>query len=193
MTEEIDARGLACPRPVIMTQKAIDDGIDCVVVVDNEVARDNVCRMAKSKGFEVCVEEIEDVFRIRVARGSREKIEETRPSPIGPTLVVFSSDRMGHGDDDLGKILIRSFLHTLDDISQRPDIVICFNSGVRIATEGSDVLEDLISLEVKGVSILVCGTCLDFFGLKGKLRAGIISNMYDIAEIMLSAGRVVRI
>jgi selenium metabolism protein YedF len=100
---------------------------------------------------------------------------------------------MGKGDDELGNILIRGFLHTLSEISPRPDVLIFFNAGVKLTTVGSDVLEDLQALEGEGIKILVCGTCLDFFGIKDKLQAGIISNMYDIAEAMLSAGRVVRI
>jgi selenium metabolism protein YedF len=193
MIYEIDARGLACPQPVIMTKKAIESRNNCVVIVDNEAARDNVCRMAKSQECEVDVEERDGYFRIRVTRGTDLKATESVAPAAGPTVVVFSSDRMGKGDDELGNILIRSFLHTLGEISQRPDIMIFFNAGVKLTTEGSDVLEDLQTLEGEGVRILVCGTCLDFFGLKDRLQAGIISNMYDIAEAMLSAGRVVRI
>ncbi|MDI6616874.1 MAG: sulfurtransferase-like selenium metabolism protein YedF, partial [Syntrophaceae bacterium] len=86
-----------------------------------------------------------------------------------------------------------AFLHTLGEINPRPDAMIFFNGGVKLATDGSEVIEDLRALEKAGARILVCGTCLDFFGLKDKLRAGMISNMYDIAETMLSAGRIVRL
>jgi selenium metabolism protein YedF len=193
MIHEIDARGLACPQPVIMTKKAIEAGEDCVVIVDNEAARDNVCRMAKSQGCEADVEEKGGCFRIRVTRGADRNRNEDIVPAAGPTVVVFPCDRMGKGDDELGNILIRAFLHTLGEITPRPNVMIFFNAGVKLATDGSDVLEDLRALEKAGARLLVCGTCLDFFGLKDKLRAGMISNMYDITETMLSAGRVVRI
>jgi len=193
MIHEIDARGRACPQPVLMTKKAIDAGEDCVVIVDNEAARDNVCRMAKSQGCEARVEERDGCFRITVTRGSTRHEEKNAFPVAGPTVVVFPFDRMGTGDDDLGGILVRAFLHTLAEINPRPDVMIFFNGGVKLATDGSEVLEDLSALEKAGTRILVCGTCLDFFGLKDKLRAGMISNMYDIAETMLSAGRIVSI
>lgn len=193
MTHQIDARGLACPQPVIMTKKAIEAGKDCVVIVDNEAARDNVCRMAKSQGCEANVEEEGGCFRIRVTRGADRKTQESAAPAAGPTVVVFPCDRMGKGDDDLGKVLMRAFLHTLGEIAPRPDVMIFFNAGVKLTTDGSEVLEDLRALEKTGIRLLVCGTCLDFFGLKERLQAGMISNMYDIAETMLSAGKVVRI
>lgn len=193
MIHEIDARGRACPQPVLMTKKAIDAGEDCVVIVDNEAARDNVCRMAKSQGCEARAEERDGCFRITVTRGSTRHEEKNAFPVAGPTVVVFPFDRMGRGDDDLGGILVRAFLHTLGEINPRPDVMIFFNGGVKLATDGSEVLEDLRALEKAGARILVCGTCLDFFGLKDKLRAGMISNMYDIAETMLSAGRIVSI
>jgi len=193
MKREIDARGLACPEPVMLAKKAIDEGGNCVIVVDNEAARDNVCRMAKSQGCTAKVEEGEGIFSVYITAGGESiKSKETAPS-IGPTVVVFPSDRMGHGDDELGEILIRGFLYALGEVSPKPDTLIFFNAGVKLAVQGSEVLEDLNSLEEKGITLLVCGTCLDFYGLKEKLGAGIISNMYDIAETMLSAGKVIRI
>ncbi len=191
--QEIDARGFACPQPVIMTKKAIEEGDDCVVIVDNEAARDNVCRMAKSRGCETSVEERNGAFRIHVTREGDRKPGEIPFPTAGPTVVVFPCDCMGKGDDELGAVLVRAFIHTLGEISPRPDGLIFFNAGVKLTADGSAVIEDLRALEETGIRILVCGTCLDFFGLKDKLRAGMISNMYDIAETMLSAGRIVRI
>jgi selenium metabolism protein YedF len=90
-------------------------------------------------------------------------------------------------------LLIRAFLHTLTEISPGPDVMIFFNAGVKLATEGSKVSDDLHSLENQGIGILVCGTCLDYFGLKDNVRVGVVTNVYDIAETMLSAGWVIRI
>lgn len=110
-----------------------------------------------------------------------------------PLVVAVSSAQMGRGDDALGQVLIRSFLHALEEVKPLPDVLIFFNEGVKLAVEGSAVLEDLGRLESIGVRILLCGTCLGHFGLKEKVAAGEISNMYTIAETMLGAARVVNL
>jgi selenium metabolism protein YedF len=193
MKEEVDARGLACPQPVIMAKNTIEERGDCVVIVDDEAARENVCRMAVSLGCDVRVDEKDGVAYIHISRGDVCEAREDRKPSAGPTVIVFPYDKMGRGDDELGTVLIKAFLHTLGEVSPRPDVIIFFNAGVKLATEGSDVLNDLSTMENQGIGILVCGTCLDYFGLKDNLKVGVVSNMYDIAETMLSAGRVIRI
>ncbi|MBM3148234.1 MAG: sulfurtransferase-like selenium metabolism protein YedF [Actinobacteria bacterium] len=108
-------------------------------------------------------------------------------------VLAISSEQMGRGDDRLGEVLMRSHLHTLTEVEPRPHIIIFFNSGVKLAVEGSAVLDDLRTLEDQGVRILLCGTCLGHFGLKDKVAAGKISNMYEISETMLKASRVVNL
>jgi len=110
-----------------------------------------------------------------------------------PIVVAVSSDQMGRGDDELGQVLIRSFLHTLGEVEPAPDVLILFNNGVKLAVEGSAALEDLGRLESGGVRILLCGTCLGHFGLKDRVAVGEISNMYAISETMLGAARVVNL
>jgi selenium metabolism protein YedF len=110
-----------------------------------------------------------------------------------PVVVAVSSDRMGRGDDQLGEVLLRNFLHTLGKVTSPPDTLIFFNSGVKLAVAGSPALEDLGRLEARGVRILLCGTCLGHFELKDKVAAGEISNMYAIAETMLGAAKVVNL
>jgi selenium metabolism protein YedF len=193
MTEEVDARGLACPQPVIMAKKTIEERGDCVVIVDDEAAHQNVCRMAGNLGCDVRVEEKDGAAYIHISRGDMCKVWEDRKPAAGPTVIVFPYDKMGRGDDELGTLLIKAFLHTLGEVFPRPDVIIFFNAGVKLATDGSEVLDDLHSLENQGMGLLVCGTCLDYFGLKDNLKVGVVSNMYDIAETMLSAGRVIRI
>lgn len=193
MKEKVDARDLACPQPVIMAKKTIEEKGDCVVIVDNDAARENVCRMAESLGYDVHIEENDDATYIHITRGGVSEVWEEKTLSTEPTVVVFPSDKMGRGDDELGTVLIRAFLHTLGEISPRPDIMIFFNAGVKLTTEGSEVLDDLHKLENQGIEMLVCGTCLDYFGLKDDFKVGVVSNMYDIAETMLLAGRVIRI
>jgi selenium metabolism protein YedF len=114
-------------------------------------------------------------------------------SGSGPLVVAVSSNNMGRGDDDLGQVLIRSYLHTLTEVEPRPDTLIFFNSGVKLATEGSQSLDDLAVLEKQGVQILLCGTCLGHFNLKDRVAVGEISNMYAISETMLRATKVVNL
>ncbi|MBN2338997.1 MAG: sulfurtransferase-like selenium metabolism protein YedF, partial [Acidobacteria bacterium] len=100
---------------------------------------------------------------------------------------------MGRGDDVLGNILIRAFFHTLGEVEPRPDLLVFYNSGVKLAVEGSPVLEDLRELEEGGIRLLICGTCLGQYGLRDKVAVGEVSNMYAIAETLLGAGKVVSV
>jgi selenium metabolism protein YedF len=108
----------------------------------------------------------------------------------GPFVIVISENKMGRGNDELGTVLIKAFLHTVSDRVKKPDVMIFYNTGVKLTVQGSDVLDDLKQLESEGMQILVCGTCLNYFEIKDKLAAGIVSNMYDIVETMSSAGRL---
>lgn len=114
------------------------------------------------------------------------------PQQVEKVVVYINSNLLGVGEEALGAILMRSFLKTLLDLNPTPSKLIFINSGVRLTTEGSEVLESLKAISEKGVEILSCGTCLDFYGLKQKLKVGIISNMYDIAQSLLEADRLIR-
>lgn len=191
--KEIDCRGLACPQPVITTKNALEEMAEgeLMVIVDNPSARDNVERFAKSQGATVNIEKKGNDFYLHIEKrsacemaGSTQKAEKV--------VVYINSNLMGVGEEALGAILMRSFLKTLLDLKPIPSKLIFVNSGVRLTTEGSEVLETLKALYEKGVEILSCGTCLDFYGLKEKLRIGIISNMYDIAQSLLEADRLIK-
>ncbi|MBU4372222.1 MAG: sulfurtransferase-like selenium metabolism protein YedF, partial [Proteobacteria bacterium] len=110
----------------------------------------------------------------------------------GPIVVVLSDNHMGRGDDVLGDVLIRAFIHTLAQLKPLPATIICYNAGVKLAVKDSAVLDDLQQLAQAGVDILVCGTCVNYFGLGDQIAAGRISNMYDILETMAGAARLVR-
>ncbi len=110
-----------------------------------------------------------------------------------PTVVAISSNAMGRGDDELGQVLLRTYLHTLGEVTPRPDTIIFFNSGVTLAVEGSQALDDLRALADQGVQVLLCGTCVGYFDLKEKVAVGEISNMYAISEAMLRAGKVINV
>ncbi len=197
MSRIVDARGLACPQPVILTRKAMAESADVTTVVDSTSSRDNVRRMAEKAGCDVTVEAdgADYYLHIRRVGAVAEKAEvlpAASPAPAGdPVVLVISEDQMGRGNRELGGILVRSFFHTVGEIEHRPDVIILFNTGVRLAADDSPVLDDLSALEADGVSLLACGTCLDYFELRDRLAVGRVSNMYEIAETMLSAGKVV--
>ena len=196
MSRLIDCRGLACPQPVILTKKAMSESERITTIVDNDAAKTNVSRMAGKEGFAVDVEEKEDGIYLHLTRiGTVPQSETTSSAPaegsVGPLVVLIPSDGMGRGDEELGAILIRSFLHTLNEVEPVPDAIVFLNAGVKLAVEGSLVLEDLQTLERKGVEILACGTCLGHFDLKDRISVGQVSNMYSIAETLLAAGSVV--
>jgi selenium metabolism protein YedF len=198
MTNIVDARGLACPQPVILTKKALAEaGQEPVTaIVDSSTAEANVSRMAHKAGWRVAVEAQDDgtYLHLSHAGATPETLPvgqaEALPS-TGPLVVYISADRMGRGVDELGGILIRAFLHTLNEVAPLPDTLVFVNTGVKLVTESSPVLEDLKALAAQGVDILACGTCLNYLELTDQVAVGTVSNMYDIAETLLGAGKVV--
>ncbi len=198
MTVTVDARGQACPQPVIQTRKAMQEADRIVILVDSETSMTNVSRMAEKAGWQVNVVSQGDEYHIQLAQGDSAPqvapLVVGKAEPVGgPLVLVVSSDIMGRGEAELGNILIRGFFHTLGEVEPVPETFIFFNTGVRLTCEGSPVLDDLCALEAEGVEMLVCGTCLNYFELKEELAVGRVSNMYDIAETMLRAGKVVHL
>ena len=199
MTEkQVDARGLPCPQPVLLTRKALAEAEAVVTVVDNGTSQHNVTRMAERAGHTVRSEERDDGIYLYIARADQASdpaagasSAQAQPSS-GRTVVLIASEEMGRGEHaELGGILSRAFLHTLGEIEPLPSTLIFLNSGVKLTAEGSPVVEDLQALAGAGVEILACGTCLEYYDLKDRLAVGEISNMYAIAETLLSAGNVV--
>ena len=196
MSETVDARGLACPQPVILTGKALKDTDVVTVIVDNETAMQNVSRMAAKKGCKVRIDEKDGDFYVHLQKEGAEPEEEppdVSPAPSGDIVLLIASDKVGQGSDELGEILMRAFIHTFMEVEPMPQTMIFMNSGVKLVIEGSLVLEDLQALAEKSVEILVCGTCLDYFKLKDKVAVGEVSNTYAIAETMLRASKVVKL
>ncbi|MFW0858594.1 MAG: sulfurtransferase-like selenium metabolism protein YedF [Dehalococcoidia bacterium] len=187
----VDARGLACPQPVILTNKAFGESDKITTIVDSEVAKENISRLAKIKGFRVEVEEKDGAIYLHLTREATEAEQPPGKAVSGPTVLLLASDAFGRGTEELGRLLMRSFLHTLGEVSLSPDQIIFVNSGVKLVVEGSEVLDDLRALEAQGTEILACGTCLGYYEIKDKVAVGQISNMYDIASALLGAGKIV--
>lgn len=184
MSKKLDARGMDCPKPVIMTKKELDglkEG-SLTTIVDNDVARENVSKLAGSMGYSFKVEERDGDFFIEINKDGQVIEEVKKDTKLKSMTIGFASDTMGSGDDKLGKILMKSFIYTVSETEPYPSTLVFYNGGVRLTVEGSEVLDDLKNLEDKGVEIISCGTCLDFLELKDKLAIGTISNMYTIYE-----------
>ncbi len=190
--KEIDARGLVCPQPVILTKKALEEIAEgeVVAIVDNITAKENVLRLAANLNCEYEVSEEKDChyIKIRKASGTQKSVENE-----GSTVIVITSDKLGQGAEELGKVLMKSYTYALTETTPLPKAVMFLNSGVKLTSEGSEVLENIKKLEGSGVEIISCGTCLDFYQLKDKLIAGIAGNMYSIIEKMNSAAKVINI
>jgi selenium metabolism protein YedF len=192
----IDCRGLACPQPVVTTKQALDqlkEG-EMIVVVDNASSCNNVERFVRSQGCSVEIKEEGQDFYIHVRRTGGQGEEKTAPSEEKAKRIVvyINSHLLGEGDEALGSFLMKAFLKTLLDFETQPNRLILVNSGVQLAAADSKVLESLQGLSEKGVEIVCCGTCIDFYGLKGKTKVGVISNMYDIIQSMLESDRVLK-
>lgn len=205
----VDARGLACPLPVVNAKKAVgefqEDGV-LTVLVDNEIAVQNLQKFASQKGLQAAGEkkgEKEYEVTIQVAAGApaasvpaeEAEEEEISCSPDARKkglVVVLSANVMGGGEEKLGKALMKAFVFALTKQDMLPETVMCYNSGAYLTCEGSDSLEDFRALEAEGVNIMTCGTCLDFYGIKEKLAVGTVTNMYDIVETMENAKSVIR-
>ena len=229
MKHTVDARGQACPLPVVNTKneiKNMNPGETVEVLVDNEIAVQNLTKFARVRGHEVGAEkESENCYRVTITVGESSGTQETgssrdkqdnretissgtsaanrqdgptqaldccRPSCITEDVVVISSSKMGTGEEDLGKALMKAFIFALTKQDHYPARILLYNSGAFLSCEDSDSLEDLKLLETQGVEIFTCGTCLNYYGLTEKLAVGSVTNMYDIVESMNRAAKIIR-
>ena len=194
----VNAMGDNCPIPVIKTKKAMQalTGPETIeVLVDNEIAVQNVTKLAKEQGGEVSSEKLgEKEYKVTIKmQGVPAADAEVvcTPDQKGDLIVVVSSDRMGTGNDELGKVLIKGFIYAVTQLDTLPKKMLFYNGGAKLTCEGSESLEDLKELKSRGVKILTCGTCLNYYELSDKLAVGEVTNMYDIAEKMAGASLIV--
>ena len=203
MEQRIDAKGLACPKPVILAKKAIDTcnrGDVVLITVDNVMAVENLRKLAASQSAEYASEKLGEKdysIRITVTSEREERTEQEIPVncavPAGDnTVVVISSKEMGNGDAVLGKILMKGFIYALTQLPVLPKTVLLYNGGAHLSCEDSESLEDLKLLDREGVEILTCGTCLNHYGIAEKLAVGRATNMYEIVEKQADADKIIR-
>jgi len=190
--KEIDARGLVCPQPVILTKKALEEITEgeVVAIVDNITAKENVSRLAENLNYGYEVSDENGCHYIKIKKANEALKPEGKEDSI---VIVITSDKLGQGAEELGKVLMKSYTYALTETTTLPKVVLFLNSGVKLTVKGSEVLENIKKLEDLGVEIVSCGTCLDFYQIKDKLQVGIVGNMYSIIEKMNSAGKVINI
>ena len=204
---KVDAMGDQCPIPVIKTNKALKEITETTLVevhVDNEIAVQNLSKMAKQKNLEYKCEKLEEQHYIIKINAEAEGVSIQQKAPAendkeicypdrkSNTVVVLSSNQMGNGSEELGQILMKGFIFALTELDELPSTVLLYNSGVKLSTEGSNSIEDLKTLQAQGVEILSCGTCLNYYDLTEKLQVGDVTNMYFILEKIAQADKIIR-
>ena len=199
----IDCRGQACPIPVLKTKEALsqlEEG-EITVIVDNKASRENVKRFAQKEGYSVEVEEKDGLFYIKITKGGtpekrkEEKSEEGGAPARKRRPVVFIASSYVGEDPELGKILIKGFIKTFLNADPMPEKIVLINTAVKLACKGADeeILNALKELSERGVEIICCGTCLDYFGLLDQLEVGVASNAYDVVQSLVNASSVIRL
>ena len=195
--QRLDCRGLACPNPVLKTKELVDrgDASRLTVLVDNDAAKENVSRFLSRSGYRVHVEEKDDAFAVTGFRGQEAACEvfipKERAEKEEKILVLVANNRIGQGDDELGRKLMINFLATLKEMGPSLWRLVLLNGGVKLAVEGSEVLATLRELETGGIHVLVCGTCLNHFRLLEKKQVGETTNMLDVVTSLQLADRVI--
>lgn len=203
---QLDMRGKQCPIPVIETKHAMEaagPGAEARILVDNEIAVQNLGKLAKRKGYRFeARKEGDREYSVQLfwEDGSvQQQAEEDAASKECAadvrrrgTVVVLSSETMGEGSTELGAILMKGFVYALAQQEVLPETVLLYNGGAKLSCEGAETVEDLKSLEAQGVEILTCGTCLNYYGLSDHLAVGSVTNMYEIAQRMTQAGLLVK-
>jgi len=198
--KELDCRGLACPAPVLQAKQLIEkEHPDLIrVTVDNEAAKENVTRLLGTQDYMVSVEHEGGDFHVVGKKGEQPAASEKPPAAKPETrkqkiMVMIATDRMGYGDDALGKKLVVNFINTLEELGDELWRLVFVNNGVKLTIRGSEVLPVLKKMEKAGRTILVCGTCLDHFKLLDKKEVGETTNMLDIVTAMQVADKVISI
>jgi len=200
----VDTKGELCPAPLIAAKKALREiavGDSFIILTDNHTSFNNLSRFLSDNNTRFTVTEEDGVWTLTVTRLKGEinktKAQEYCAPAIahfekGNFIVVISSDKMGEGDDELGHLLMLNFIKALKDLDRLPQKIVFYNKGVTIVTKSSPVIDHLTDLEKMGVELLLCATCVNFYKIEDQTGAGILSNMYVIAEAMASAGNIIK-
>ncbi|HDP74846.1 MAG TPA: sulfurtransferase-like selenium metabolism protein YedF [Bacteroidales bacterium] len=204
LTKIVDCRGQLCPQPLINTKKALKEtlkGEAIQIIIDNATSCQNVSRFLTDNAVPFGIDEQNGVFTITInsqgiefnpKKEAEEYCEVSFPGKSSSYIIALTSCFMGDGNEDLGRILMKGFLNSLPNLEKLPQEIICYNSAVTLAQKGTDTAQSLVKLNNLGVNITLCGTCVDFFGIKEEIEVGTISNMLYIAERLSSGIHVVK-
>lgn len=200
----VDTKGQLCPAPIIAAKRALKDtvaGEAFVILTDNNTSYTNLTRFFRDNNAVFTVEEADGVWKLTVTKSSAVMPKTNPDDYCAPSIphfekadytVVISSDKMGEGDEQLGRLLITNFVKALKDISRLPQTIVFYNSGVKLAVKGSGVTEHLADLEKMGVEIVLCATCVEYYKLTDQVAAGSLSNMFTIAELLSNTGKIIK-
>ncbi len=189
--KQLDCRNMACPAPVISVRNALGGDAGLVVLLDNGAPRENVARFARNRGYTVIERRDGETWELTITPSGKST---GAPAEVSrPRSLLITSDRLGDGPEELGRLLMKNMIHTLLETEHLPTRMLFLNSGVRLTTEGSDVIEALNKLAGMGVEIYSCGLCLDFFGCKDRLKAGGTTNMLTTVETLLGDELVIKL
>lgn len=204
----VNTTGRACPESVAMTRAALDKGAEELeVLVDNPEAATNVKRLLEGRGFRVLLQDDDGRLKLTAGRKTEPSVSASQapapqvpaPVPVAPMpvprpaeglAVLITGKTLGQSDEELGEILVKGFLSALSQLDVPPRTVALINEGVKLALFDSSSCDHLKNLERKGTNILVCGTCVNHFGITDSVGAGVISTMFEIVEALNKAGRI---
>lgn len=193
---KINAIGDKCPIPVIKAKNALKEipiNEKLMISVDNKIATENLAKMAEEYGYESEVETISDKeYNVTILKTETDNKKIKKDSDKESFVIAIGSDKMGGGEDELGLVLMRNFIYALTEQDSFPETILFYNSGAYLTSEDSKCLDDLKTLEEKGVEIITCGICMDFYGIDEKLAIGTPTNMYSIAEKLINAKKVIK-
>ena len=198
-TGTIDVRGKPCPQPVVMVKRVLEnegniEGLE--ILTDNSTANENLQKFLAGYGYIVSIIKEGSDYRLGVSRDySKQEQPVGKPKDSGKqkTTVLITSDDFGRGSKELGAILMKMFIYTLQEAQTKPERIILLNGGVKLAGREADAADDLCRFAAAGGELLICGTCLDYYGMQDKIVCGDVSNMYDIWERMTASEKVITI
>ncbi len=200
----IDTSGLHCPAPLIATRRAMketEEGESFGIITDSKSSFENISRFLKDHGQEFSCEESSGKWILTINKGPTGNISVSpagyceTPVPHfskGDFIVAFGSDKMGEGNDELGRHLMINFVLALKDLDKLPVRMVFYNSGVLLGSEDSKAADHLNEMEKMGIELLFCETCVSYYSLSKKMKVGTLSNMFEIAQIMASASNIVQ-
>ena len=199
MRKIVNAKGMSCPRPLMLTKKALQKlnvGEEMIVLIDNKISRENVERFLSENGAESVCTEGNGVFKLSVRKVKEKentniKVQACKIGSPKSNVIVFKENKMESGADELGAMLVKGFLQSVIEVEPLPGTIVFYNKGIELALKTSPVIEFLKELENIGVKILVCGTCLEYYKKTEEVGVGIVSNMYDIASALANADHII--